>query len=493
MDGQLEVLGMNRSSQLMWSFEPDGSPTASWNFVPWTGTPGQSGMGEVIHFGDITGDGFPELVYHSHFWELAAYSRDATGTMLPGFPSVVGQFVGRMALEDLDGDGALEIIGTAGCDCYQNEVFVIDGSGMPVPGWPQTITGYPFGLAVGDLEFDGELEIVVTTADPFDPDAGPSPIYVFDTAGNLRDGWPVLLQQGQGVLVHVVLADIDGDYQCEIIGSGIDDTVYILNSDGELIAPIWQVPTGGGKSPVVGDLDGDGDLEIITIGAGIAVSDLDGVIVQIPAYSPHFAWDGVVIGDVDGDGICEIGARSGSGQPLMHLWNSNLQPLPGWPKPVGPIGSSGYRIVDLADLDLDDDLEIVQASRTHIDCWDIPNPSGSPLRVEWGTYFGNPQRTQNYHTLHPPGPRFLRGDADGDGEVRFGDAFASLAFLLGEVEHPCPERIDWDANGTADLADVVAQLTYNFLGGAPPEAPFPDCGMLPPGEAQLPCAFEPCP
>jgi hypothetical protein len=48
---------------------------------------------------------------------------------------------------------------------------------------------------------------------------------------------------------------------------------------------------------------------------------------------------------------------------------------------------------------------------------------------------------------------------------------------LGEGALGCLDAADADDNGTLDLTDALYTLSFLFLGGPSPEAPFPDCGV----------------
>ena len=51
------------------------------------------------------------------------------------------------------------------------------------------------------------------------------------------------------------------------------------------------------------------------------------------------------------------------------------------------------------------------------------------------------------------------------------DHFSSTRF----ASRSCLEATDINANGGVDLTDAVHLLNHLFLGGPPPEAPFPEC------------------
>jgi hypothetical protein len=76
---------------------------------------------------------------------------------------------------------------------------------------------------------------------------------------------------------------------------------------------------------------------------------------------------------------------------------------------------------------------------------------------------------------------FRRGDADSNGDVNISDPIFSLTFqFLGGSPPDCMDALDSDDNGVVNISDPIANLTYQFLGGAvlPPPGPF-NCGPDP--------------
>ncbi|MCA8961421.1 MAG: hypothetical protein KDC38_12945, partial [Planctomycetes bacterium] len=70
--------------------------------------------------------------------------------------------------------------------------------------------------------------------------------------------------------------------------------------------------------------------------------------------------------------------------------------------------------------------------------------------------------------------RFLRGDADADGVVAFGDVFELLDHRFGSgAPLACPDAADVDDDGSVGLSDAVMLLEYLFVDGPPPAGPFP--------------------
>ena len=174
--------------------------------------------------------------------------------------------------------------------------------------------------------------------------------------------------------------DLDGDGAMEIV-AGRHSVLYVWGADGALR---WRAPVGESASspndhgesrqyasPVVGDLDGDGDGEIaIAYDVQVAVYDHEGnLLAGWPAAFPGAA-DGdeirsLAAADLDGDGVQELLAVKTSEGPVTNVWTIDGQVAPGWPQiqpetcpDCGEYG--GYdQNIGAADLDGDGVPEVV--------------------------------------------------------------------------------------------------------------------------------------
>ncbi len=287
--------------------------------------------------GDIDGDGQMEVVASNNMGQIAAWHVD--GSALPGYPIQEAPFGhGAIALADVDNDGVLDIVSNR----KDFGLHVRRGSGEYLPGWdspPIVGSNPPNGSTVADLDGDGDAEIVVSyhveapgTASPMEN------VAVFNAVGDLAPGFPKSLDSPSG---HTV-GDLDGDGDLEIVVTTQRQTVYAYHHDGSDVS----------RWPVFFD-----ELEDNRLGHPTA-------------------------GDIDGDGRAEIAfgeySLLGRGRSLLHLLDNaegeELE-MPGWPVSGGrAIMPLPYSACALVDVD-EDSLPEILSSRTTPYTWS----SGGPI------------------------------------------------------------------------------------------------------------------
>lgn len=91
----------------------------------------------------------------------------------------------------------------------------------------------------------------------------------------------------------------------------------------------------------------------------------------------------------------------------------------------------------------------------------------------------------------PVGPRFRRGDSNGDGLVDISDGIGILNYLfIGAAGPGCVDAADTNDSGALDLSDGILIFNHLFLGAEGPPEPR-DCGEDPTDD-ELGCASYDC-
>jgi len=444
-----------------------GGCYSSWCETGWYSSPAVA---------DLDGDGTFEVI-------ASAYSivvlEGATGNLLwrmssghdrsePGASSVGRTWPG-IVVADVDDDGRPEIVtahsgGTAS---------VYDEQGYFQAGWPRTPTDRELrGLAVYDLESDGTLEIVVSAAV-----GSKTNTWVYEHDGSLRPGWPQIVGDAGsawGVFNdNAAVGDMDGDGQAEIVVPSDVHSICAYEADGSQIpAHAMYGDKGWGKVGVWESLA----TELRGWGTCNAGDD------RAERYRPNFAHGPAAIADVDGDGNNEVIAIGNvydciPGYPSQYngpyLFNADRSRFVGsgydWQAPPVDTGApleERYSVIEnnqpnpaIADLDGDGQQEILFSSydgRVHAFWLD---------KTEHGAW---------PHSVYNAGEGFYRFasepvvvDLDGDGKAEVivaswtqkGSGHTGKLHILDYLGHPIHEIDLPAAYGSPDWNGALAAPT----------------------------------
>ena len=243
------------------------------SFYPFTVTAGDSPV--HVSMGDMEGNGKLDFVAANLYSSTVGVylNRSTNSTLDPvsvGFPRTypTGPAPFFMALADIDGSGSRDVI-TANTENHTITLIPNVPAGVFALGSPLHLpTGQlPIAIATGDLDKDGRVDIVVANHDSdsitifrqvFSP--FPAPTMPFQA---------VELPVGDGPH-NVVIGDVDGDGRADIIVANFQTrTMAVLRNlstgpgiSAASFAPAVHFPRGG-NCLAFGDLDGDGQSDIV--------------------------------------------------------------------------------------------------------------------------------------------------------------------------------------------------------------------------------------
>jgi hypothetical protein len=223
----------------------------------------------------------------------------------------------RPIVFDFEGDGLQEIGMVVVTDLRgpeKSRVYFFDSNGSVLHGWPKDFESHEVFLAFSDFTGDGIKEVVISEYDG-------NTLGVYDKKGNILPGWPVFFDS---LLSRPSVADLDNDGQKEIIvamrspSENLPSKLFVYDSKGSLLKSFnmdeYDLFTGR-TSPVLGDLNGDGFKEIgfstLNFESGGSLYFWDYMNESFfEGWPKHFSHDGYssspILGDVDGDGLLEI-------------------------------------------------------------------------------------------------------------------------------------------------------------------------------------------
>lgn len=399
-------------------------------------------VGVPSAFADVDGDGDVDFVTAA-YGPLQLCTNNGNGTFAPaigsGLPTLANTAVAALADADADGDADL-VLGVGAAQALQlftnggNGVFTLAAATLPVQGRV---------LRVVDLDGDARADLVSVVDGPLG--AADAELRVWHNLGAagfvLRP--PVPIDRG-AVFTEPQVADFDGDGDRDVV---LDGTTFFVNDGALAFTPLQRDAGPFGMTDacvLVGDFDGDG-FDDVAAGRRVLQNRGDGVLLRGAPLVP-VAGRLRACGDLDGDGDLDLvwTTDGGLGGPCGWLQNQGGA-FVAVPLPNGALAGA----VVIADFDGDGAPDLLSGATRF-------------LRNVGGAF----QAVGNLLSSVDTATRIVAGDLDGDGDLDVvGDSFGSsvgvcrnlggFAFVstnLTSVFDPSVALGDVDLDGDLDLA-----------------------------------------
>jgi subtilisin family serine protease len=432
-DGKMDWVVSNGGSNDLWIYLGNGDGTAQLpRIIQLTGAaPMQVVAADLRKIGKLD-----LVVAEADSQSVGVLLGNGDGTFQPEVTYFVQGPPLSLAVADVNGDGNLDIVAGIIGDQFQGPMVTLlgDGTGkfgspLPTPAFSPVATFVTTTLVLKDTNGDGLPDAVVVDSGA----VGGAHSYINNGDGTFKHASFFLPNEFDILVTSVAVGDVDGDgcpdaLTVEALGL---IRVFKGSCDGNF-AQISTLPVssnppifGAGEAPVsiaLADMNGDGNLDVITGGGYFGVDDLgeeatDLVTVLLGDGKGNFSLPkvyrtepsiyGLALADLNGDGKPEVIAASQDTDKTIVLLNDGQGNLDG---PTGgyvgyiTAGQSGsvntpqsnFLVQDL-NGDGKPDLAFIQSSQNTSMPWELTvmlndgtGHFGSPFRAPFADFGSTP-------------------------------------------------------------------------------------------------------
>lgn len=268
-----------------------------------------------VAVGDVTGDGKADVVVGVAGLGVQVFAQSAGVLAAPALYATSDSY--KVRLGRLDGDADLDVVGV-GWGTNTATVLRNDGTGHfgSAVSYPVQHGGYE-DLEVADVSGDGRDDIIVMSGQLY---AVPNVSVLAQTTTGFSA--PAEYRVGTNVNTQGIgVGDVTGDGRADVVASyggnrpNASIAVFAQTPGGLLAAPVPYASYDVPEPVEVADLDGDGRADVVTahggwLRAGVYLQTAAGTLgaeelAAIP-YASHYDPHGLAVGDVDGNGSLDV-------------------------------------------------------------------------------------------------------------------------------------------------------------------------------------------
>jgi len=300
----------------------------------------------------------------AHVWQFTAAATGGAGTFGPTIITN-NAGIGNSEVGDIDGDGDLDVLsaGTQVVNIYRNT-----GTGQFPSNSPSLLSiSNLVSMKLGDVDGDGDLDILATNVN-ISTIRYRVTLYRNNGTGTFTADTSTDVASTVSYVSPVTLGDIDGDGDLDLLyslsGGSLQVVAHLNNGTGTFGTPLVQTTASTARIAQLmpGDVDNDGDLDIISISldtsgqVGIYLNNGTGALTASANYPASNYRGGMAVGDIDGDGDLDVAVPTFEPNSVVNLLlnNGNGTFVAG---PAIPAGSAGTTVA-LGDVNGDGNLDL---------------------------------------------------------------------------------------------------------------------------------------
>jgi hypothetical protein len=271
-----------------------------------------------------------------------------------------GEFTRGVAALDLNGDAVPDLL-TADARAMTVSIRLSDGQGGFLPRVAYAAGQEPAAVTGGD--FDGDLDIDVAVADA-DSQHALGSVFVYENTGQGALGEPTEYTVGR-IPCAVVAVDLDGDGDLDLVTANEGESsvsVLLGKGDGSFEPQVEYTAGGSPSGLLVADLGGDDkpDLAVpntLLDTCSVLINDGDGTFGPKSSFATQDEPAAIAGADVGGDGDMDLIVANAAAGTISVLENLGGGVFGG--QVILDAGGVGAEALVAADLDADGDPDVM--------------------------------------------------------------------------------------------------------------------------------------